>query len=74
MSNEIGILYDKAQRMAKATGLSYKELEKITDEDRSWIRKFLNNDIQDPGSKRLESFCHGIALYNRRQRESKNAK
>lgn len=65
MSNEIGILFDKAQRMAKATGLSYVELEEITGQDRNWIGKFLRNEIEDPGSRRLESFCHEIAKYNK---------
>jgi len=71
MSNEIGILFDRAQRMAKATGLKINDLEKVTGEDRAWIRKFLNNEIADPGSKRLESFIAGIKKHNVKQRNGK---
>jgi len=71
MSNEKGILYNKAQKMAKATRLSVNDLERITDEDRGWIRKFLNNDIRDPGSIRLEGFVRDIAIWNKNQRKAK---
>lgn len=71
MSNEIGILYNKAQRMARNTGLNPKELEAITGEDRNWIYKFLNNDINDPGSKRLEGFVNQIKKYNAKKRKAK---
>jgi len=71
MSCEKGFLYCKAQRMAKATHLSINDLERITDEDRSWIRKFLNNDIRDPGSIRLEGFVHDICVWNKQQRKAK---
>ena len=71
MSHEIGILFNKAQRLAKATHLSVNELERITDEDRGWIRKFLNNEIQDPGSIRLEGFVRDITAWNKSQRKCK---
>jgi len=64
MSNEIGILFDKAQRMARGTGLKVNDLERITGEDRGWIRKFLNNEIADPGSIRLEGFVRDVKKYN----------
>jgi len=71
MSCEKGILYCKAIRLAKATRLSVNDLERITDEDRGWIRKFLNNDINDPGSIRLEGFVRDITKWNREQRAKK---
>lgn len=71
MSNETGILFDKAQKMAKATGLKVNELERITDEDRGWIRKFLNNEIADPGSIRLEGFVRDIRKYNIDKRKAR---
>ena len=71
MSNEIGILYNKAQRMLKATGLKVRELEDITGEDRGWLYKFINNEISDPGSKRLEGVVKQIKKYNRQNRKAK---
>lgn len=74
MSNEIGVLFDKTQRALKAlhrAGKSFKELEQISGEDRSWLRKFINNEITDPGSIRLESVCLNLKRYQRKVRENK---
>ena len=56
-------LLDRTFRLVKASGLSYRKIAAGSGEDLSWVAKFCQGNIAEPGVKKVQAVHDFLVAY-----------